>query len=357
MKVGVITFHRAFNYGAVLQCYALVSLIRNLGHDVRVIDYRQSWTEEAYKYFSFRILNERYFNVYDKIKYIISSILGLKRNIYRNKIYKNFLHEYIPLTDKCHSSIPQDFDAYVLGSDQLWGMSCLGNSLDDVYLGNFSKNKGSLMIAYAISTNESSLRYMNEHKILTKSISNFNAFSFRELNAINFVYNQIQQKVEHCIDPTLLLEAKDWDGLVNESWSKRNYVLLYCIRGEIGSNYSLKEKAENIAKKLGCEVLNLAEIDLPITEFVSAFKYAKYVITTSFHATAFSVIFERPLAAFVLHDGHDSRYVDLLKSIGGDHLIYETDKEPNIDVKCIYDENLLFKVRSNSISYLKNNLN
>ena len=70
MKIGILTFHRAHNYGAVLQCYALQEVLKGMGHDVEVIDYRQKWTEEVYKPFSLTVMKVRCKGVHSTIRYI-----------------------------------------------------------------------------------------------------------------------------------------------------------------------------------------------------------------------------------------------------------------------------------------------
>ena len=109
MKVGIITFHRAWNYGAVLQCYALQQAIKNLGHDVKVIDYRQSAIEKCYQTFSFK----------GSIKALLKPEKCYEQGfLYRNRIRKNFKafrRDFLQLTSPCKkSSIPLDFNAYVI---------------------------------------------------------------------------------------------------------------------------------------------------------------------------------------------------------------------------------------------------
>ena len=138
MKVGIITFHRAWNYGAVLQCYALQQAIKDLGHDVMVIDYRQPAIEKCYQAFSLK----------GSIKALLKPGKYSEQGfLYRNRIRKEFTEfrdRFFDLTAPCtQSSIPDDFDVYIIGSDQLWVPNWTGGYFDEVYFGNFKRTKHS----------------------------------------------------------------------------------------------------------------------------------------------------------------------------------------------------------------------
>lgn len=328
MKIGILTFHRAHNYGAVLQCYALQEVLKSLGHDVEVIDYRQNWTENVYRPFSFKVLFTNYPGFISKLRYI----WGIKYRLYpfkqAKKNYSAFRAKYLSISKKYKQSTVLQYDACVVGSDQLWGINCLGNKPDTVYLGNVNVKQGCKKIAYAISSNVKSIDYLQEQSILNKSLSNFDYASFRE----QVVINRIEQFTHHiypqCIDPTLLTTESIWKPLLNNKWKEYNYIVCYRARGNGKSGFSLEKTAENLALKLHCSVVDLTPNQYSVEDFVSAIANAQYVVTTSFHATVFALIFKVPLASYLLHDGHDSRYEDLLNSIGGTQFIYETCQAP-----------------------------
>ena len=115
------------------------------------------------------------------------------------------------------------------------------------------------------------------------------------------------------------------------------------------------DKAKILAGKLHCEIIDMSGMTFTVEDFVSIIKYALYVITTSFHATAFSLIMETPCYAVRLGDGFDGRYVDLLREVGADAEIVDKDFEPvpfNVDFNVI--KNMLYEYKKKSVNYLNN---
>lgn len=322
MKVGILTFHRAYNYGAVLQCYALQEILIGLGHEVSVIDYKQPWIEDYYKPFSLRVLNYYRHGLLEKIKYFLRYFKRVKTTNIRKKIFNDFIVNYLRLTKPCSQDIPFDYDVYVIGSDQLWGLQCLGGKKDKVYMGSFAHKRGAKIVGYAISTNEVSIQTLLNDG-LELDVKNFSAISLREKTIIDIVDKYLDYPIELCVDPTLLTSKSTWDSMTNNSkWEKYNYVLIYQIRHFNDSNKFIKKQADLIAKDIShslgevVEVIDINKLNPSVDEFVSLFKYAKCVVTSSFHATVFSLIFNTPFYSVVLNDGKDGRYVNLLTKVG-----------------------------------------
>ncbi len=355
MNIGIITFHRAHNYGAVLQCFALQEVLKSMGHEVEIIDYRQKWTEEVYKFFSFRVMQTLYPSLFKKIHYLLQARHRFHPFKQARKNYSTFRNHYLCISDNYQPLKELSYDACIVGSDQLWGINCLGNKPDNVYLGKFKVKEGCKKIAYAISSNLKSIDYLQEHSLLCSSLSNFDAVSFREHTVLERIYQYTHNCYEQCVDPTLLTTEKEWAPLIqNIKWKSRNYIVCYRARGNGDTGFSLEKTANNLALRLHCEVIDLTPNQYSVEDFVSAIANAKYVVTTSFHATVFALIFKVPLATYLLHDGHDSRYEDLLKIIGGTQFIYETYQEPKYDVSIDWNKiNIeLNKYKQSSIEFL-----
>ena len=346
-RIGILTFHRAHNYGAVLQCYALQQILMQLGYDARVIDYRQKFTERIYKLFSLRY----FFSMYLHPKKAFSYIVNIRKRYRKNKVFTSFIDRYFNVTEVCTKNIPQDFDIYLIGSDQVWGIHCT-NGVEPVYFGSFFRLSESKLFSYAISTNIASLEAVGDEKIM-KYASSFCEISFREEAICRKFESMTGIKGRVDIDPTLLTSPSTWDSLIDSKWEKERYILIYQVRYPHGKNV-LMEKAEILARTLKCTILDLSSMTYSPEDFVSLFKYALYVVTTSFHATVFSIIFERPLYAIKLNDGHDGRYENILRAVGGENMLVEKDFNPivqNIDYKSI--KNRLDLLKDSSISYLK----
>lgn len=357
MKIGILTYHRAHNYGAVLQCYALQEVIKELGHDVEVIDYRQPFIEQFYKIYKFDMLCARLLHPH-ALKSYIQSEVPLRKT--KKKNFEVFCNKYLTTSVSCaSSSIPQDYDFYVIGSDQLWGKNCLGGKLDPIYFGAFERKKTSKVVGYAISTNEKSLNSVTADQ-LQGLIKNFNALSLREQSMADYVLNKIGVCAHVDLDPTLMLCKDHWNFSTKTDWKNRKYVVVYYVLREYGeyAHREILNKAKEIANKINAEVVDLSSVNYSVEDFVMSFKYAQCVVTSSFHASVFSVIFNTPLYSVKLHDGHDGRYVNLLKSLGMEGAIIElddyVDRVPNTDYEIV--ERKMTELRKSSFDYLKSNL-
>lgn len=321
IKVGILTFHRAHNYGAVLQCYALQETLKSLGYDACVIDYRQAVVEAPYHIISLRVL------LGGKFREIQGHIRHIPSRIVRRPLFAEFVRKHLHLSVPCHSAIDiPPLDAYVIGSDQMWNFKLTGGQ-DSVYIGKFDRPVSSYLCGYAISTNTKSLQDMADDD-LRSVCSHFTYLSFREHSYAQMVSKRTGHKINVDIDPTLLMGREFWERLTNQRFVNRRYVLLYQVRKPQSDRNVLNRKAKYLAKQMNCEVIDASNAKFSPEDFVSLFRYAQFIVTSSFHATAFSVIFERQLYAVRLCDGHDARYENLLKDIGAERLLVNTDFEP-----------------------------
>lgn len=351
MKIGILTFHRAHNYGAVLQCFAMQETIKSMGHEVYVINYHQPYVEKEYK-----ILNWKYICFFLKrlqarglIRYLLSTFERINRS-------KNFMEfrKYFSLTVDCDEThIPSDFDIYIMGSDQIWNIYQTGNIVDKPYFGDFPVKQGAKKIAYAISMSEKGIN-MIDSAYLKKLLKGFHAISFRESSISEHVSRLIDIKCETCLDPTLLNSSTIWDPIINDKWKNKKYILTYFITPVPNA----KKRAEELAKTLGFDIIHLYPMRYSVEDFVSLFKYAQFVIGTSFHGTAFSLIFHRPMYSIISNHVGDIRYINLLTKVGADCYLQNEDFPfmfpeevdwNNVDEK-------LSELRKDSYNYLRQNL-
>ena len=353
MKVGILTFHRAHNYGAVLQCYALQQVISEMGHDVEVIDYRQPQIEADYKAFSLKKIHS--------FKQLIKNIKNYPRfhKIVkeRKKIFQLFINNNLKLSQKCkkRQEIPTTYDVIIIGSDQLWSKDCMIGNFDMIYFGDFNHDNTKI-IGYAISSNRKSLDEICKKYI--EKISNFNMLSLRDEFVLNKIQPFTKMKLHLCIDPTLLTKSNTWDNIVNDTFKERSFIVLYQVQSRKGRSILLNY-AINLAKKTGCEVIDLTMLNYSVENFVSIIKYSKCVITSSFHACAFAIIFKRPLYAFKIGDGRDDRYINLLESLGMNNCLMELNQIPeNIPTdNCQNIKRNLELYRKQSLDFLQQSLN
>lgn len=355
MRIGILTFHRAHNYGAVLQCYALQEIIQEMGVEVDVIDYKQPFLEAVYtphfriKEFIHRIVKKDFRG---GIIYIYGYFLAFKKR----RVFEKFRQKHLNIGSLTNNeTIPQCYGKYVIGSDQVWGIHCT-NGYDPIFWGNFPTSKDSQIFGYAISSNGDYKDCLSNEMIIN-NVSNFTKIGFREKQTLLDIQNITGKKFDICVDPTLLTDSSLWENLVNETkWKNKKYVVLYQVRySKVNPNF-IKRKTYEYAKKNGCEVINASRMTYSVEDFVSMIKYAECVFTSSFHATVFSVLWGTPFFTFKLYDGHDGRYTAMLEQLNlSNHLV---DATSDTSVKIEVDKNRikrdLINYRHTSEMFLKN---
>lgn len=355
MRIGIVTFHRAHNYGAVLQCFALKAKLSSMGHALTVIDHRNNNLEKRYDLFPSQNWK---CNPILSVKNTVSRLLTYRLRKERRKSFDCFIKKYL-LNNCSYDNIWDGFDCIVWGSDQIWQWNIIKD--DKCFWGDIP-NKSVRKITYAASSGKIDKHF--EERIT--SLSNYNAISVRENDLKNYLLDK-NIKTEVVVDPSLLLTKEEWDSyLPLTRINKKPYILVYAMRD---SEKTLK-MANNLSRKLGLEIVELHNFNIsplnlfpsyytngPI-DFVSLFKYADFVVTDSFHGTAFSIIFQRQFITLYLNDGHDNRAHSLLHSLHlqSRHLTIDNPitNLSAIDYNCV--ETLLKPIRENSIQFLTDSI-
>lgn len=284
MKIGVITFHRSLNYGAALQTYALQKALHSIGIDSEVIDYRNKEKEDDRKL----IKNGEKF----KLKTFAQIVFRLKKRKAFNKFYK----ENIPVSNLMYDNnnshlIEHSYDKIIVGSDQVWNDGCIHN--DDSYLLSFIATPGK-RYSYAASIAgdcETAEKTVMKYK---KDFDKFSVISIRESNIIDFVKSQFGDKARNDLDPVLLLDKFKWEKVLSKRNKKKPYVFMYLV----GAPKNVVKFAKDLAKKENCVLIdNKTSFEFlnhnSPEEFLSWIYNAEYVVTNSFHGTAFSILFEK----------------------------------------------------------------
>lgn len=315
MRVGILTFHRSYNCGALLQAWALRKVIERLGFSVEFPlanrKDRGSLAESA-KGFSLRIF------------------LSAVKNFVRYN-HRKFRAKYIPERDCAPEGFSQIYDAVVVGSDQVWNNVISGSDFG-LYLGeNFD---GVKKIGYAISCGDSlSTMKANARSVYERmmaAVGRFDAVSCREECAARLLSVDCGKKVSEVLDPTLLLEMDEYDEIVKD-WPRRRYGEYLFVYSPISSDKRMIHLAQRLARELSVKCI-IATPDprdaifdscvlkhyISPLEFVRDVRDAKYVMAVSFHGTALSLIFRKRFVTlrFKAND-FESRPGSLLKKVGG----------------------------------------
>lgn len=358
-KVGILTFHRAVNYGAVLQTYALQKTCESLGASVEIIDYRCDRVEKFY----YKILSTK-----NTWKENIKNIIFNKKQKARNTAFEQFRNEYLAqskypcYTKKELNKIEKMYDEFIVGSDQVWNYKCIDG--DATFLLDFvsdAKKKHS----YAASLGKMTADEIEKMQF-SQYLSEFNSISIREKEGIKLIQSLIDGKVHLDVDPTLLLDKEDWLKASTYQESE-DYLLVYSVN----LPKKVMDAARMIAqeKKLKIVVITLEnkyiakndECDASTcspNEFLGYFANAEYVVTNSFHGTVFSIIFEKQFVTIQnSQKGLDnSRLVTLLNNVGLESRLLDTYQScESINYNAVGKK--LEKLKNESIEYLSSILN
>ena len=351
MKIGILTFHRGHNYGAALQCYALQEVLKSMGHDVCVInyDYRNS-VGGSYSLLSRKRVLKNLLNPVALAKDFLRTIMY---HCLYNGGFDSFRAKHLRLTEKFHKAqmMPQNFDLYVLGSDQLWSIQCTGWQVEPVFFGQFPHPGGSRIVGYAISANEDSLNMIGADQI-RKYAANFNCVSVREPGIAKWLKTSNVCDARIDVDPTLLLDPKDWLKITSaQRPCKQRYLLSYYLKPD------QKQAGKTFAKRNGLKYVEVGfKAHSPI-EFLNWVKHADCVVGGSFHITVFSILFGRPFYTIRKNGSFDIRSASLLKAVGLENRFIPVSELSNLGIPpCQYSEAKIAieGLKARSLEYLEN---
>ncbi len=245
-------------------------------------------------------------------------------------------------------------EAYVIGSDQVWNSS-ICDGLDPVFWGDFDHDQAAKVFSYAASTSVSNLRNQS-HEIIQNLLQNFTAISVREKQTQDYINHNftLGRPAKLVLDPTLLASKSIWESLVKDCSIQDNYVLYFGARNSNKYPSVLLDKATSLAQQYGCKTKCIDfDSDSP-TDFVSKFKCARAIVTSSFHGVAFSLIFNRPLYAVKYGDEQDARYIEVLTSVGAEDMLVDLHQNVSIrDFDYTIVNNRISELRASSLEYLK----
>lgn len=354
MKIGILTYHRAHNYGAILQAIAIRVYLQELGHEVYYVDYWPDYHKEMYKVFSWSTFKK--FGIGGKIYYLRRIITKYGTIKQRINSFENAISKYISPYCK-----PTEFpyDLVVIGSDQLWRKQSICG-YDPVYFGKNNINT-TKQITYAVSMGLMP-KDSAEKKIIKKMLRNIHAISVREHDLFELVH-ELGYQCEVNVDPTFLLTQQMWEEIVPSKEISEKYVLYYNFqRGAFCDEeiyrFARKKKLKvkmilgGVPQKRNEDAIPVANID----DFISLIKNAEYVFTSSFHGLAFSLIFNKQFYASYLRNSNRAK--TLLETLGIENRILQNKVEipelSRIDYSEINPK--IQELRELSNKYLNHNL-
>ncbi|WP_195545800.1 polysaccharide pyruvyl transferase family protein [Bacteroides finegoldii] len=330
MKIGVVTmFKHTPNYGGALQAYALPTFLCKMGHEAEQIFFDDSNVCEREKLSCLKSIEIEakvfLWNMIQRLKHPLHTFkyqcrfremvrFGMDVTPHSNKFY-----HYNDIAETANL-----YEMYIVGSDVVWTPTL--NS--PILLLKFVP-EGKRKISYAASFGTSILTPLQQQRFKA-DLANYHAVSVREKSMISVLESATGKKVEHCLDPTLLLEREDWDKICSPRIIGEPYAFSFFL----GNNVNARITAIEYAKKKGLKLVNIPYLweqysdfahfgDIRLSkvspkDFISLIKYSEYIFTDSFHVCVFSQIYQRNFFTFRRNstDKQSIRITDFLELTG-----------------------------------------
>ena len=363
-NVGILTFHMAHNYGAMLQAYALPTAVKKMGLKCEVIDYRFSYIDSWNRIEWWNDLAEKYGIFWGGIRFVNRWIHGYYSKHNMHIKFDAFERNMIPHSKTIYKSKTElhhlPYDAILFGSDQIWN-SALTNGIAEEYIGGFECLSQTRKIAYAASCGASDFQ-KESRSVYDKYLKDFYAIGVRE-ERFQKTLKSRGYDAECVLDPTLLLTADDWKKIIPEEKKlhSNHYLLLYAF----DEDEKIYELAREYAKRHGLQIVVVAykkksamhgmkvRTDCGPIEFLSLLFHAKHVITTSFHGTVFSILFHKDFHC-IPHPKYHERTDSLLEMLGlENHNVNELAAFDDIETNWDKVDAMLENRRTLSISFLE----
>ena len=311
-KIAVMTSYYINNYGSILQALATKEYLYRMGLDVVFINYVRD-----------NVRNRKVVNPNWETNIIRKTIYRLYKYVdgrSKERVFSGYINKHLALTspfntkeDLYNSEI--DADIFCVGSDQMWNSEYNGGVIEENFLGFAPKGKKKISFSTSMGMtayNETEVERMKE------LLDDFSFISVRENSAVEILSTAGLSNVYQMLDPTLLITDKQWRNIIKIEQMYKNYVLIY----QLNDNPDMQEFARNIAREHNLSVIQITYYmsqhwrdiksiyDPSIEEFVSLIVNADYVVTDSFHGTAFSINLNKEIFAF-----SPEKYSDRINSI------------------------------------------
>lgn len=311
-QVGILTFHRASNYGAVLQAYALQTALQSRGVKCEIVDYFCPAIESAHD--PKMLLKTRGF---------VKGVWHFPVKLKKYQIFEKFRERRLILSQRVNRKqvdrISGEYDFFIVGSDQVWSNEFAG--LDLTYLLDFVDDAKKYSYACSLGFDDFP---DGTKEIYQKWLQSFKYLSVRERSAKSLIEKSLKLSARRDVDPTFLLYSNDWRRLLKKPNRKEAYILVYTVQPP----ENLLAYARKISRETGNEIIYLnnehrSNRDIKHVryatpeEFLGWIDHAEYVLTNSYHGTVFSIIFNKKFCVeCITKKRYNSRSKDLLLEYG-----------------------------------------
>lgn len=372
MKIGIFTLPLHTNYGGILQAFALQKVLKELGHEVWLINREQHFKlslKEAPKVYLRRIIRKYLLFREDAIVFLEREMKIAYPIKSRNTI--RFVNEYIQpnLSVKNVKDIPINFfEAIVVGSDQIWRPRFNKSGIENSFL-DFTRNWSSLRrIAYGVSFGTAEWEYSKlQTRKCKKLVQRFEAVSVREDSGIDLCRQYLDYQAHLVLDPTMLLDILEYMKLIETHSKNTNGELFTYVLDINGDKLKGIEKVSQILNYTAFDMNSLCKnvddkvVVAPVEDWLVSLYQAKYILTDSFHGCVFSILFNKPFIAYSNRLRGLSRFQSLLKTFKlEDRLVENSDQITGQKIAAEIDwertNKILMEQREKSIEFLIANL-
>lgn len=353
MKIGLLTWHHVENYGTAYQAFALYHILRAMGVEVDLINYKRnkSYYPQRYSYNRFSVFH------HDK-----------KNNIYKLKseTFNKFYEKYFTYSKSCKyrqdfQIVNNEYDCFVCGSDQIWNPHCFDGHffLDFV---DESRRK----IAYAPSFGVNRIENNDLRKQIGNLINLFDFLSVRENSGCTLASSMTGRKdVFNAVDPVFLLDRNEWNTISKRpsKFDYENYAFIFFLANSSNiklcidevRNLGLKPIIYHCTQTADNEFANIDE--LSPEEMLYVLENASYVCTDSYHIMAFSIIFNKKIKVFKKQTNNRNDQYERISQLVDYFELYDSEYETNkcFEISCAYNsvDKLITNWKEKSIEYLK----
>lgn len=359
MRTLTVTFHDLSNYGANFQTFALHRTIRQMGHENVVLDFAGHSETMKKSITLFKspkaFLRNIVISYYYKIRKKEARALKQSFRDFKNNNIK-FTQRYTSMEDLRNN--PPLVDCMITGSDQVWNMTTNPPMIPSRFLDFGNPNA----IRFSFAASIENMSFTQEQKdYAKKTLAAFKGITLREESACKFIESITGYEAKHIMDPVFLLDKKEWLGYAKKPRIEGPYILCY----QVLRNNKMQSVVNTLKKQTGLPTVAICNMpfrwirtdysffDVSPEEFIGLYNGAAYIVTTSFHGTAFGVLFNKPTYS-LCRSISSNRIKDLMEFVGLDDYVVGSSnsvKPRGIDWGVINEK--LEKERAKSKQYLQ----
>ena len=358
MEIKTLTTYDVYNYGASLQAYALMTYLAGKGNEVEIIKYRPNYLTRKYDYKWVNPESGMSRHAVTRALYRVMKYLQRQTTLGRKRKFDYFNHKVLRETVQTYNTFeelkqnPPKADLYIVGSDQIWNVF-YETGRDPAFYLDFVKS--GRKASYAASFSYIDIDDENKQRI-RKSLETFAAISVREYHGLD-ILNSIGVSGTWVLDPVFLLTVDEWKRQMAEFHKTEPYLLIYDFEGDS----EIKAFAKKYAKCKGLKIYSINDTYPRLyadrnfstagpREFLSLIYSCDAFVSNSFHGTAFSIMFHKPVFVFNRHRHKVNSRMESLMTLFGlrDFIINDGERSAKImdakfdfeNIDCVLEKEL-----------------